>query len=105
MESSSLLTRTMEFDWRERELFGDVRILDAGRLVHCLPLDRREVAKYVQSVFSTLSQGLEDDILESSLGRWADSAATYCPGRPSQMVFKSMTKHRDRVEKRSVNKL
>ena len=39
MESSSLLTRTMEFDWRERELFGDVRILDAGRLVHGLSLE------------------------------------------------------------------
>ena len=33
----------------------------------------------LQSVFSTLSQGLEDDIVESSLGRWADTARTYCP--------------------------
>ena len=36
----------------------------------------------LQSVFSTLSQGLEDDILESSIGRWAGNAATvgigYC---------------------------
>ena len=53
----------------------------------------------VQSVFSTLSQGLQDKFLECSLGRWADTAATYCPGRPSQIVLKSMTKHRDRVEK------
>ena len=53
----------------------------------------------VQSVFSTLSQGLEDDIFESFLGWWADTAATYCPGRPSQIVLKSITKHRDRVEK------
>ena len=56
----------------------------------------------VQSVFSTLSQGLEDEILESSLGRWADTAATYCPGRPSQIVLKSMTKPCNRVEKCSV---
>ena len=33
----------------------------------------------LQSVFSTLSQGLEDDIVESSLGRWADTTRTYCP--------------------------
>ena len=43
--------------------------------------------------FSTLSQGLEDDIMESSIGRWADTVATYCPGRPSQIVLKSLTKH------------
>ena len=49
--------------------------------------------------FSTLSQDLEDDILESSLGRWADTAAADCPSRLSQIVLKSMTKHRDRVEK------
>ena len=35
----------------------------------------------LQSVFSTQSQGLEDDILESSIGRWADTAATHCPCR------------------------
>ena len=49
----------------------------------------------VQSVFSSLLRGLEDDILKSSLGRWADTAATYCPGAFSQIVLKSMTKHRD----------
>ena len=53
----------------------------------------------IQSVFSTVSQGLEDDILKSSLARWADTADTYCPGRPSQIVLKSMTKPCDRVEK------
>ena len=53
----------------------------------------------IQSVFSTLSQCLEDYILESSLRRWADTAATYCPGRPSQIVLKSITKHHDGVEK------
>ena len=53
----------------------------------------------VQSVISSLSQGLEDDILEISLGWWADTAAIYCPGRPSQNCLKSMTKHCDRVEK------
>ena len=52
----------------------------------------------VQSVFSALSQGLEDEISESSIGQWADTAATYCQGKPSQSVLKSMTKHRDRVE-------
>ena len=40
MESSHLLTRAMELDGRERELLGDVRVLDAGRLIHGLPLDR-----------------------------------------------------------------
>ena len=34
------------------------------------------VPGHVQSVFSALSQGLEDDILESSIGLWADTAAT-----------------------------
>ena len=37
----------MELDGREREFLGDVRVLDAGRLIHGLPLDRCEVAKYV----------------------------------------------------------
>ena len=53
----------------------------------------------LQSVFCTLSQGLDDDILEASVGRWADAAASYCLGMPPQIVLKSMTKHRDRVEK------
>ena len=39
-KSSNLLTRAMELDGRERELFGDVRILDAGRLVHGLSLEK-----------------------------------------------------------------
>ena len=47
-------------------------------------------------------QGLEDDILESSLGGWADTAATYCPGRPLQIVLKPMTKHRESVEKNAL---
>ena len=51
------------------------------------------------SVFCTLWQGLDDDILEASFGRWADAAASYCLGMPPQIVLKSMTKHRDRVEK------
>ena len=55
--------------------------------------------KYVQSVFSTLAQCLEDDTFETSFGRWADAAASYCPRRPLQIVLKSMTKHRERVEK------
>ena len=59
----------------------------------------KENGHVVQSVFSTLSQGLEDLILESSLGRWPDTVATYCPGRPTQIAMKSMTKHGDRVEK------
>ena len=49
--------------------------------------------------FSRLSQGLEDDFLECFLGWWADAAATCCPGRPSEIALKSMTKHRDRREK------
>ena len=53
----------------------------------------------MQSIFSTLLLGLEDDILETSFGWWADTAASYCPGKPAQIVLKSITKHRDRVEK------
>ena len=48
--------------------------------------------------FSRLSQGLEDDILESSIGRWADTAATYCPGQALQISLKCMTKLRNRRE-------
>ena len=54
---------------------------------------------YIQSVFSRLSQGLEGDILESSLGRWADTAGDYCPGRPLQIVLKFKAKYGDRREK------
>ena len=50
----------------------------------------------LQRVFPRLSHGLEDNVLENSIGRWADTVATYCPGRPSQLVLKSITKHRDR---------
>ena len=57
---------------------------------------------HIQSVFSRLSQGLEDDILECSLGWWADAAATYCPGRPSEIAMKSMTKLRDRRGKNAL---
>ena len=52
--------------------------------------------------FSTLSQGLEDDIFQTSFGWWAVTAASYCPGRCSQIVLKSMTKHHEREEKHSV---
>ena len=38
----------------------------------------RSIAE-LQSVFSALLQGLDDDILQSSIGRWAVTAATYCP--------------------------
>ena len=33
---------------------------------------------------------------------WDDTAATYCPGRPSQIVLKSTTKHCNSGKKRSV---
>ena len=62
----------------------------------------RKIFLIVQSVFSRLSQGLDDDSLESSIRRWADTVATYCLGRParsSQILLKSITKHRDRREK------
>ena len=57
---------------------------------------------WTKSVFSRLSQGLDDDILESFIRRWADTVATYCLGRQarsSQILLKSITKHRDRREK------
>ena len=42
--------------------------------------------------FSTLSQGLEDAISESSIGQFCDIRATYCPFKPSQIVYESKTK-------------
>ena len=70
-----------------------------GRLEHHLsPLLPRHWGN-IQSVFSTQSQGLEDDILESSIGHWADTAATYCPCRPMEHSIISSSKPCDRVEK------
>ena len=54
---------------------------------------------YLQSVFSTLSQGFEDDVLGNSPVWLADTAATYCPERPSQLTQENIAKHCDRVEK------
>ena len=53
----------------------------------------------LQSVFSALSQGLDDDILQSSIGRWADTIATYCPCRPMEYSKMSSSKPCDRAEK------
>ena len=53
---------------------------------------------YVQSVRSTLSQGFEEDNLVNSSGWLADTTATYCPGRLSQLEWKNITKHCDRVD-------
>ena len=55
--------------------------------------------KIVQSVFSALSQGLDDDFLQSSIGRWADTAATYCPCRPMEHSKMLSSKPCDRAEK------
>ena len=65
----------------------------------CLVRHPINIYAYSIQCFSRLSQGLEDDILESSIGRWADTVATYCPGRTSQIVLKFITKYRDRREK------
>ena len=53
----------------------------------------------LQSVFPGLLQGFEDDVLGNSPGWLADTAASYCPGRPSQLTQDNVTKHCDRVEK------
>ena len=42
-----------------------------------------------------MSLGFDDDELESSAGQMADTAAAYCPGRPSQLRQKSTTKFSD----------
>ena len=55
-----------------------------------------------RSFFPRRSQGFEDNHLDSSLGWWADTAATYCPDRLSQLVVKPMTKHQDRREKNAL---
>ena len=41
---------------------------------------------------SYLSQGFEDNVLGSSPGWLADTEATYCPSRPSQLTWKNITK-------------
>ena len=43
----------------------------------------------LQSGASYLSQGFEYNILGSSSGWLADTVATYCPGRPSQLTWKT----------------
>ena len=66
-----------------------LRVLGLDRISLCVCSQ-----EHYRAFFSRLSQGLEDEILESSLGRWADTVATYCPGRPSQIVLKLMRKPR-----------
>ena len=46
----------------------------------------------LQSGASYLSQGFEDDVLEGSPGWLAATVSTYCPGRPSQLTWKNITK-------------
>ena len=53
--------------------------------------------------FPVCRKGFEDQVLGNSPGWWADTAATYCPGTPWQITQEKVTKHSDRVEKRSVN--
>ena len=50
----------------------------------------------LQSGASYLSQGFEDNVLGSAPGRLADTAATYCAGRPSQLTWKNLTTSCDR---------
>ena len=48
-----------------------------------------------RAFFPTLMQGLDDDILESSIRRWADTVATYCLGRQARsslILLKSIKK-------------
>ena len=69
-----------------------------GRIYHQL-IQRIVNINHLQSVFSALSQGLDDDFSESSIGRWADTAATYCPCRPMELSKMSSSKPCDRAEK------
>ena len=50
----------------------------------------------LQSGASYLSHGFEDNVLGSSPGWLADTVATYCPGRPSQLTWKNIIKSCDR---------
>ena len=46
----------------------------------------------IQSWASYLLQGFEDNVMGSSPGRLADTVITYCPGRPSKLTWKKITK-------------
>ena len=54
-----------------------------------------EVQSGASYLSPSLSQGFED-VLGSSSGWLADTVATYCPGRPSQLTWKNITKPCDR---------
>ena len=60
------------------------------------PVFCSSMMEQVQSGASYLSQGFEDKVLGSSPGWLADTVATYCPGRPSQLTWKNITKSCDR---------
>ena len=49
-------------------------------------LSRKYSRARLQSGASYHSQGFEDNVLGSSSGWLADTVATYCPGRPSQLT-------------------
>ena len=70
-------------------------------VAHCLKQLRKAPfcsgnCLFVQSEATYLSHGFEDNVLGSSAGGLADTVATYCPGRPSQLTWKNITKPCDR---------
>ena len=50
----------------------------------------------LQSYVFILSQGFDDGVLGDSPCWWADTVATYCPSRPSQLLAPTVTKHCNR---------
>ena len=57
-----------------------------------------QLVTLVQSYSSSHSQGFKDEDLGNSLGSWAATVATYCPGRTLEIAQKNIMEHGEQVD-------